>query len=175
MTVLWWRHLLYITVGLLWNAHFYVWVTVITNMLSFLSHQQKEVHQFFSSQIVAESYGFYIAFRMFSCAFLVVEIFWKIRRNWLPSKSVKNPAFSSSYTHLCSLCLIVGSISIWVYRWRYLPSYSFEICVLHVKTGKFMCFLRHSIHFCPNNLPIFDIFHLIPTLERLGLLRGWYP
>jgi hypothetical protein len=42
-------------------------------MLSFLSHQEKEIHQFFSNQIKAKSHGLYIDIRMLSCAFLVVD------------------------------------------------------------------------------------------------------
>jgi hypothetical protein len=149
-----------IPVGRLWNSHISWWLTAVTNMYSFLTHQKKEMHQFVSSGIAAVSNFVYMVIRMRSIAFPLVEICWKIHRNWRPSKSVKNPAFSSSFTHLCSLCLIVGSISMWIYRWRYLPGSSFEIGVLGVETGKFMFVQHRSIHICPNNLPIIVSFHL---------------
>jgi len=96
------------SVFLLWNQVSTWFFDVIPFISSLTTCLFLEMYQFVPTGSRAVSPIISIDIWVFSSAFTVVEICWKCRRNWRPSKSVKNPAFLSSFTHLCSFCLIVG-------------------------------------------------------------------
>ena len=75
-------------------------------------------------------------------------------------KNCKKSSIFNAFSHLCSMRLIVGSISMTVYRWRSLPSFGSKFGFFGSNEVRFSRRRRHSIQTWPHNLFISYLFPL---------------